>query len=91
MKKITDKSIEKFKEYLTDEEKSKATVEKYVHDLTSFSAWLGSAEFGKAKVLEYKEYIKKKLYLTFIIESIFSNVLTSNGHQKKACHRVETL
>ena len=60
MKKITDKAIEKFKEYLTDEEKSKATIEKYVHDLAEFSAWLGSAELGKVKVLEYKEYIMKK-------------------------------
>lgn len=33
MKKITDKIIKKFKEYLIDEEKSKATIEKYIRDL----------------------------------------------------------
>ena len=73
MKKITDKAIEKFKEYLTDEEKSKATVEKYVHDLTSFSAWLGSAELGKAKVLEYKEYIMKK-YAPASVNGVLSSL-----------------
>ena len=46
MKKITDKIIKKFKEYLIDEEKSKATIEKYIRDLTVF---LGSAVRSSAK------------------------------------------
>lgn len=47
MKKITGKKIKKFEEHLIHEEKSKATVDKYVHDVTAFAAWLGSAALNK--------------------------------------------
>lgn len=36
--KITEKRIEDFQEYLRKEEKSKATVEKYVRDVWAFAA-----------------------------------------------------
>ena len=71
MKKITDKIIKKFREYLIDEEKSKATIEKYIRDLTVFVSWLGGAELCKTKVLEYKEYIISK-YAPASVNSILS-------------------
>ena len=52
MKRITESRIHNFREYLIHEEKSKATVEKYVRDVTAFAAWLGSAALNKMKVLE---------------------------------------
>ena len=73
MKKITDKIIKKFKEYLIDEEKSKATVEKYIRDLTVFAFWLGGAELSKARVLGYKEYIISK-YAPASVNSILSSL-----------------
>ena len=73
MKKITDKIIKKFKEYLIDEEKSKATIEKYIRDLTVFVSWLGGAELCKTKVLEYKEYIISK-YAPASVNSILSSL-----------------
>ena len=54
--------INDFKSYLLDNEKSKATLEKYVRDIRAFAAWLGSAELNKARVLEYKDYIIVKTY-----------------------------
>lgn len=57
MKKITERTIEKYRKHLMDEEKSKATVEKYVRDVTAFSRWLAQRELDKASVLEYKEYL----------------------------------
>lgn len=45
--KITGKKIKKFEEHLIHEEKSKATVDKYVHDVTAFAAWFGSAALNK--------------------------------------------
>ena len=57
MKKITKDLIANFKEYLVNEEKSKATVEKYLHDVTVFYVWLGDRELTKALMLEYKEII----------------------------------
>ena len=73
MKKITDKIIKKFKEYLIDEEKSRATIEKYIRDLTVFVSWLGGAELNKTKVLGYKEYIISK-YAPASVNSILSSL-----------------
>ena len=73
MKKITDKIIKKFKEYLIDEEKSKATIEKYIRDLTVFVFWLGGAELNKTMVLGYKEYIISK-YAPASVNSILSSL-----------------
>ena len=50
MKKITDEIIEKFRKHLIDEEKSAATLEKYIRDITAFRVWLGSEQLFKAKV-----------------------------------------
>jgi len=40
MKKITKQLIEKFKIYLINEEKSSATLEKYIRDVLAFMEWL---------------------------------------------------
>ena len=73
MKKITDKIVEKFKNYLIDEEKSKATIEKYIRDLTVFVSWLGTSQLSKTKVLGYKEYIITK-YAPASVNSILSSL-----------------
>ena len=58
---ITRELIENFKHYLIEEEKSSATLEKYMRDVTVFFAWLAGCELDKRKVLEYKEYLIGKL------------------------------
>ena len=73
MKKITDKIIKKFKEYLIDEEKSKATIEKYIRDLTVYVSWLDGADLTKVKVLEYKEYLIKN-YAPASVNSVLSSL-----------------
>ena len=73
MKKITDQTIKDFKAYLMEEEKSKATQEKYVHDVTAFCSWLGGAALTKAKVLEYKEHIITK-YAPASVNAILSSL-----------------
>ena len=37
--KITEQTLGEFKEYLIKSEKSRATVEKYVHDAAMFKNW----------------------------------------------------
>lgn len=59
MKKITDIIIKKYAEYLQDAEKSQATLDKYIRDITAFKAWLNDVTLSKAKVLEYKEQLIK--------------------------------
>ena len=55
MRKIDNELIKQYKNYLIDEERSQATVEKYVRDIGFFSEWLSGREVNKRLVLEYKE------------------------------------
>lgn len=57
MKQISTEMIENFKIYLLNEEKSKATQEKYIRDVTSFVKWNMGRELTKQRILEYKEYL----------------------------------
>ena len=41
MKKITAEIIRSFNDYLINEEKAVATVNKYLHDIGEFQIWLG--------------------------------------------------
>ena len=55
--KITKKLIERYGQYLVEEEKSTATIEKYMRDIRAFFEWASSGELNKMKVLRYKEYL----------------------------------
>ena len=57
MKKITVELINKFKNYLINEEKSQATIEKYIRDITAFMVWISNRVVDKALVIEYKNTI----------------------------------
>ena len=57
MKKITQEMLVNFKEFLIDEEKSLATLEKYMRDINTFCKWLGARLVKKVIVLEYKAYL----------------------------------
>jgi site-specific recombinase XerD len=46
--------IEKFRRFLINEERSRATVEKYLRDVGHFYSFAGNGEIDKAKVMEYK-------------------------------------
>ncbi len=71
MKKITNELIQKFKEYLIDEEKSVATLDKYIRDVNTFMAWCENKELCKGLVLEYKQEILEK-YAPASVNSIIS-------------------
>lgn len=73
MKIITPDMIQSFKGYLTEEEKSKATVEKYVRDITALMIWLGGRNFDKVTILEYKEKLKSE-YAERSVNSVISSL-----------------
>ena len=73
MKKITNKLIESYKKYLIEEEKSSATVEKYVRDVNAFNCWIGSRTLEKMTVLEYKEYLIQN-YMPSSVNSMLSSI-----------------
>ena len=55
--KITKTLIERYGQYLVEEEKSTATIEKYMRDIRAFFEWVSSGELNKMLVLRYKEYL----------------------------------
>ena len=57
MKKITVELINQFKNYLINEEKSQATIEKYIRDITAFMVWASNRVIDKTLVIEYKNVI----------------------------------
>ena len=73
MKKITDKAVKEFGAHLVEEEKSRATLEKYVRDVSAFSRWLGKRELCKAIVLEYKELLIEK-FAPASVNSVLSSL-----------------
>ncbi len=73
MKNITDDLIQKYKEYLCTEEKSQATIEKYIRDITAFKKWLVKQELSKQKALDYKNYLIQN-YAPASVNSIISSL-----------------
>ena len=57
MRKIITETIKSFKDYLINEEKSTATISKYLHDIGEFQMWIGEQELCKTAVLAYKSYL----------------------------------
>ena len=57
MRNITTVMIKSFNDYLINEEKAVATVNKYLHDVSEFQIWLGEREICKAVVLAYKSHL----------------------------------
>ena len=90
MEKITDKIIGKFRMYLIYEEKSAATIEKYMRDITAFRVWLGSKRLCKSKVMEYKEYLIGG-YAPASVNSILSSLNSFFGYNNEYGLKVKTL
>lgn len=70
---ITDNLIENFKDFLINEEKASATLEKYMRDIKAFSEWTLGSELDKRKVLEYKEYLIGK-FAPASVNSVLSSL-----------------
>ena len=73
MKNITQKLIEEFKIFLISEEKSDATIDKYIRDICAFSEWLRERNVDKAAVLEYKAYLVEN-YRPASVNSVLSSL-----------------
>ena len=71
--------IVKFREYLLFEEKSKATVEKYIRDVTAFMGWVAERNVQKSIVLEYKKELVEK-YAPRSVNSVISSLNAFFGY-----------
>lgn len=73
MRTISAEQIEVYQNYLIEEEKSPATISKYLHDIRSFGDWLFTSEFDKSVVLSYKAYLLER-YSASSVNSIISSL-----------------
>ena len=87
---INEKNILKFKNFLTFEEKSDLTIEKYVRDITNFSNWLEKKGVTKKLLLEYKNLLIKK-YAPASVNSIISSLNTFFIWKKKYDLKIKSL
>ena len=75
MKRILDpKQMQEFEFYLRNEERSVATIEKYMRDVRFFASFVCDAEIDKQKVLDYKG----KLGETYAVSSANSMIAAMN-------------
>ena len=52
---VTSARIEAFAQHLRDQERSAATIEKYVHDVRALANFLNGRDISKGLLLEWKE------------------------------------
>ena len=72
---LSQEIISDFKEHLILEERSSATVEKYIRDVKAFAAFVNSAEVTKEVVIEYKRHLQE----TYAVRSINSMLASINS------------
>lgn len=87
---ITKSDISKYEEYLINEEKSTATLEKYLRDVKSLAEWLGERELTKSSLLEYKEYLTQK-YAPGSVNSAISSLNSYFTYKELYSLRIKTL
>ena len=87
---ITQMQIKKFYTYLLEEEKATATINKYVHDVEVFMAWLTEDEIDKSAVLSYKNYLLEK-YSVASVNSVLSSLNSFFSYMEWFDLRVKTV
>ncbi|MBQ9132345.1 MAG: tyrosine-type recombinase/integrase [Clostridia bacterium] len=73
MKRITNDLLTNFEEYLQNEEKAAATVDKYMRDVKSFADWSTDRDLTKSLVLEYKGHLTQR-YAPASVNSVISSL-----------------
>ena len=70
---ITALTIAEFKEHLILEERSGATVEKYIRDVMAFSVFAGGAKISKETVIAYKKHLQEN-YAVRSVNSMLASI-----------------
>lgn len=71
---LSKRHIDRFRAYLIREEKSPATVEKYLRDARAFHAFAGEREVTKELVMAWKERLVEKKYAVRSINSMLASL-----------------
>ena len=71
---ISNCQVQKFSDYLTREEKSRATIEKYLRDIRNFQAFAGTVAVSKELVMVWKKKLIEQGYAVRSINSMLASV-----------------
>ena len=71
---LSKRDIDRFRAYLIREEKSRATVEKYLRDARAFHAFAGEQEVTKELVMAWKESLVEAKYAVRSINSMLASL-----------------
>lgn len=74
LRKLSNQHLVSFCEYLIREEKSKATVEKYLRDANRFMKYVTDQEVSKELALAYKKDLQEKGYAIRSINSMLASI-----------------
>ena len=88
---LTEEMISAFKAYLQREEKSSATVEKYLRDLTAFRKFCGDNALTKEIVISYKKYLMGAGYAVRSINSMLASLNSFFAFSERHDLRVKQL
>lgn len=88
--KITQGMIKNYQNYLINEEKASATVEKYVRDVTAFMIWANNRTLEKQLVLAYKDFLMRN-YAGASVNSIISSLNSFFSYMEWYFLRVKTI
>ena len=70
---LTQEIISDFKGHLILEERSTATVEKYIRDVKAFAVYINGAEIAKETVINYKKYLQEN-YAVRSVNSMLASI-----------------
>lgn len=90
-RRITREQLNLFYQFLIREEKSTATVEKYLRDARAFSVFLNSDPVTKARVVSYKQYLQERGYAVRSINSMLASLNSLMGFLGWTDCRVKTI
>lgn len=90
LKSITRKMIDGFISYLREEEKSEATVSKYLHDVSEFCRFVNGSSVTKSVVIEYKAHLMNK-YSPASVNSVLSSLNAFFAYKKEYVLKVKLL
>lgn len=71
---ITVENIKDFRRYLVEEEKSNATIEKYMRDVRAFASFISDEEITKERVIAYKNMLIDDGYAPKSINSMLASL-----------------
>lgn len=72
--KLTQEHMMEFEKYLIMQEKSTATVEKYLRDVRAFFVYVGTSKVTKEQVIDYKKQLMDRGYAVRSVNSMLASI-----------------